>query len=121
MTLAKGDTVYPNGSLFVDCQAMEMNHLVKCDTSTAARCVECTGQTITPRLTTTVPLDPWVWNGIYTYDVLIASVIPPLVNTYKYVRPPSDILAQTMTNLYRTGQFWQCYSLRKVLPGVATP
>ena len=45
VALAKGGTVYHNGSLFMDCQAM-------------ARCVECTGQTTMLRRTATVPLDP---------------------------------------------------------------
>ena len=53
MALAEGGTIYPKGSLFMDCQEMEMDQLV----ALAQRRVECTGQTITLRRTTTVPLD----------------------------------------------------------------
>ena len=56
VALAKGGTVYPKGSLFMDCQAME--YVPANGSSTAARCVECTGQTTTLRWTATVPLDP---------------------------------------------------------------
>ncbi len=52
--LAKGGTVYPKDSLFMDCQAMDMDQLV----ALAQRRVECTGQTTTLRRTAVVPLDP---------------------------------------------------------------
>ena len=53
VALTEGDTVYPKGSRFMDCQAMEMDQLV----ALAQRRVKCTGQTIALRRTTTVPLD----------------------------------------------------------------
>ena len=52
---------YPKSSPFIDCQAIEMNQLV----ALAHRHVECTGQTIALRRTTTVSLEPLglIWNS----------------------------------------------------------
>ena len=53
---AKGGTVYPKGSLFMDCQGN--GYEPASGISKAAPCVECTGQTITLRRTAIVSLDP---------------------------------------------------------------
>ena len=55
VALAKGGTVYPKGSLF----GLPYNgDGPAIGTSTATRCLECTGQTITLRWPATIPLDP---------------------------------------------------------------
>ena len=58
VALAKGGTVYPKGSLFMDGGLPGNGYEPASGTSTAARCVECTGQTTMLRRTATVPLDP---------------------------------------------------------------
>ena len=54
--LAKGGTVYHKGSLFYGLPGNDDEPAS--GTSTAARCVECIGQTITLRCTATIPLNP---------------------------------------------------------------
>ena len=54
VALAKGGTVYSKGSLFMDCQAMEMNQLV----ALAQRRGAWNALAKQLRRTTTVPLDP---------------------------------------------------------------
>ena len=76
VALAEG-TIYPKSSRFIDCQVIEMNQLV----ALAQRRVECTGQTIALRRTTTVPLEPLglIWN----------SYIQPKVGQTRHEAPAS--------------------------------
>ena len=77
VALAENGTVYPQSSLFMDCQAMEMNQLV----ALAQRRVECTGRTIALRRTTTITSDPLGlrWNSYihcYVFIQRTAHVSP---------------------------------------------
>ena len=90
VALAKGGSVYPKGSLFMDCQKMKIHQLV----ALAQRCVERTGQTTTMRRTATVPLDPLglIWNayiqaGFSLYFVIFAFKLLPSTRPRMCVPP----------------------------------
>ena len=74
VALAKGGSVYPKGSLFMDCQTMKFHQLVAL-VLTAARCMERTGQTTMMRRTATVPLDPLGlrWNAYNPSQPLLSE------------------------------------------------